>query len=194
MNIQYKSFYEEELDESKQQLNEFVLEGIALILAFPVVSAFFKKILNSIVEMLPKSFLKKDAKQLDLTNKLQFVAAKLAEIGDNLGDRYIKVFIRILDFIPNVRKYKPEDKKHIAITIYYTFIVGFIIHFCSIKGLPREQSGVIKGTIQNNLRHLSSELEFDDLPNNANIIISNKSISPIVNRMADEIGKSMGIF
>jgi len=194
VKIQYKDFYKKELNKSKQRLDENIIPVlIATAVMFPPIVSLLNKIISTIIARLPSFIIKKDMENLDLLGKLQSMSESLLNFADKIGDLYIKSIIKIFYFVPKIRNYSDEQKKHLAVTLYYTFIIGSIIYICHIKGLPQDKSSEIKTVIQNKLKTLSVDLKFDDVEKTADVIISNQGISPIINKLTDNVVKMLGL-
>ena len=194
MKIQYKDFYKEELNQSKQQLNENIISIlISAALMFPQIISLLNKIISTIISNLPSFIIKKDMENLDFLGKLQSMSKSLLNFADKIGDLYINSIIKILHFVPKIRNYSDEHKKHIAITLYYTVVISLIISICHFKGLPPSKSSEIKTTIQSTLKNLSTNLKFDDIEKTADVIISNHGLSPIINKLTDLAIKMLGL-
>lgn len=178
-----------------------VVSWVLFLLTFPVVSAALYNLFKMVVKYyVPDSLKSWDEKNLNVMDNVLKVGDELVEKVDKLADAYIKGIVKLLKFIPKLKSRSEEDLKHIAVTIYYTITVGLLLKVLKLlmlkKGVTADSSSMkyIRDTITGGLKLGSHGLSFDDIENEADVMFSSKSLSPLMNQLISFIGGKVNLF
>lgn len=174
---------------------------IYALLAIPVFSSLILTMCKLFIHtVLPKTLVDFEKSNVNLIDKLLNITTWLVKFLSKSATIYIKGIQKILSAIPKYKKLKDEERKKIAVGVYYTVTIGFAIKVIKTimikKGVSADGSSInlIKQSIIDGLKATTHEFDFDNIDDDGSeALFSKGALVPISSLLAGQISKYLNI-
>ena len=174
---------------------------IYALLAIPVFSSLILTMCKLFIHtVLPKTLVDFEKSNVNLIDKLLNITTWLVKFLSKSATIYIKGIQKILSAIPKYKKLKDEERKKIAVGIYYTITIGFAIKVIKTimikKGVSADGSSInlIKQSIIDGLKATTHEFDFDNIDEDGSeALFSKGALVPVSSLLAGQISKLLNI-
>ena len=174
---------------------------IYALLAIPVFSSLILTMCKLFIHtVLPKTLVDFERSNVKLIDKLLNITTWLVKFLSKSATIYIKGIQKILSAIPKYKKLNDEERKKIAVGIYYTITIGFAIKVIKTimikKGVSADGSSInlIKQSIIDGLKATTHEFDFDNIDDDGSeTLFSKGALVPISSLLAGQISKLLHI-
>ena len=174
---------------------------IYALLSIPVFSSLILTMCKLFIHtVLPKTLVDFEKSNVNLIDKLLNITTWLVKFLSKSATIYIKGIQKILSAIPKYKKLKDEERKKIAVGIYYTITIGFAIKVIKTimikKGVSADGSSIniIKQSIIDGLKATTHEFDFDNIDEDGSeALFSKGALVPVSSLLAGQISKLLNI-
>lgn len=174
---------------------------IYALLSIPVFSSLILTMCKLFIHtVLPKTLVDFEKSNVNLIDKLLNITTWLVKFLSKSATIYIKGIQKILSAIPKYKKLKDEERKKIAVGIYYTITIGFAIKVIKTimikKGVSADGSSIniIKQSIIDGLKATTHEFDFDNIDEDGSeALFSKGALVPVSSLLSGQISKLLNI-
>ena len=174
---------------------------IYALLSIPVFSSLILTMCKLFIHtVLPKTLVDFEKSNVNLIDKLLNITTWLVKFLSKSATIYIKGIQKILSAIPKYKKLKDEERKKIAVGIYYTITIGFAIKVIKTimikKGISADGSSIniIKQSIIDGLKATTHEFDFDNIDEDGSeALFSKGALVPVSSLLSGQISKLLNI-
>ena len=174
---------------------------IYALLSIPVFSSLILTMCKLFIHtVLPKTLVDFEKSNVNLIDKLLNITTWLVKFLSKSATIYIKGIQKILSAIPKYKKLKDEERKKIAVGIYYTITIGFAIKVIKTimikKGVSADGSSIniIKQSIIDGLKATTHEFDFDNIDEDGSeALFSKGTLVSVSSLLSGQISKLLNI-
>jgi hypothetical protein len=174
---------------------------IYALLAIPVFSSLILTMCKLFIHtVLPKTLVDFEKSNVKLIDKLLNITTWLVKFLSKSATLYIKGIQKILSAIPKYKRLNNEERKKIAVGIYYTITIGFAIKVIKTimikKGVSADGSSInlIKQSILDGLKATTHEFDFDNFDSDGGeALFSKGALAPLSSSIIGLISKYLNI-